>query len=425
MRRRWFRRVSISKMYFSNFSYRVAALAMLLTLVTACGGGGNTPAPTISTSPPALNNVIKVSVDGGPANSGSNVNRLYLDVTICSPGSSTHCQTIDHVLVDTGSAGLRLLSSVITPGLNLGRLTGTGGFALLNCVQFVDNTFAWGPVATADIVLGGKTAASVPIQIIADPVFDRPAAACAVGGTAIDTLAVLGATGIIGLGLLKEDCGAACVATAHNGSYYTCTDASCTTTKGATAVIAMQLKNPVSMFASDNNGVLIDLPAVSPDGASSLNGSLIFGINTQANNQLTSGRVLTTDAAGNFSTLLAGQNLNTSFIDSGSNGNYFDSATIPPCSGRNSSGFYCPGAPVNLLATLVGANAVSTTVSFSVDNASTLFADASKAVLPSLSGPMGDTSSFDWGLPFFYGRRVFIGIEEQASSLGTGPFYAF
>lgn len=411
-------------MYFSNFFYRAAAPALLVTLVTACGGGGGTT-PTIPTSPPALNNVIKVSVDAGPADSGSNVNRLYTDVTICLSGSSTQCQTIDHVLVDTGSTGLRLLSSALTPGLNLGRLTGTGGFALLNCAQFVDNTFAWGPVATADIVLGGKVAASVPIQIVADPAFDRPASACAVGGTAITTTALLGANGILGLGLFKEDCGSACVATPHNGSYYTCTDAICTVTKGAMASIAKQLKNPVSMFASDNNGMLIDLPGVSLAGASSLRGSLIFGIGTQANNQLTSGQVLTTDSSGYFTTMLAGQSLNTSFIDTGSNGYFFDSATIPNCSGGAGAGFYCPSAVVNMSATLVGANAMSSVVSFSIDNAVTLFADASKVVLPTLSGPMDDASSFDWGLPFFYGRRVFIGIDGQASSLGTGPFYAF
>ena len=40
------------------------------------------------------------------------VNILYVNVTICAPGSTTNCQTIDHVQVDTGSQGLRILSSV-------------------------------------------------------------------------------------------------------------------------------------------------------------------------------------------------------------------------------------------------------------------------------------------------------------------------
>lgn len=414
-------------MCFNNFLGRVAALALLVTLVAACGGGGGTtPTPMIPTSPPVLNNVIEVTVDAGPADWGSNVNRLYLTVTLCVPGSRTQCQTIDHVLVDTGSSGLRILSSVITPGLdrNLNRVTGASGSVLLNCAQFVDNTFAWGPMATADIVLGDKFAAAVPIQIIADPAFDQPASACATGGTAISTTALLGANGILGLGLFKEDCGSACVATPHNGSYYTCTDASCTATKGAIASIAEQLKNPVAMFASDNNGILIDLPSISLVGAASLRGSLIFGIGTQSNNQLTLGRVLTTDSSGYFTTLLDGRSLPNSFIDTGSNGLFFDSA-IPNCSWGRGAGFYCPGVLTNMSATLLGANVKSIVVAFSIDNAEMLFADTSKAVLPTLSGPMDDAASFDWGLPFFYGRRVFIGIDGQTSSLGTGPFYAF
>ena len=38
-----------------------------------------------------------------------------------------------------------------------------------------------------------------------------------------------------------------------------------------------------------------------------------------------------------------------------------------------------------------------------------------------LAGPIGDTDTVDWGLPFFYGRRVFIGVDGPAIT----PFYAF
>jgi hypothetical protein len=407
----------------NNFLYRAAALALIAGLVTACGGG-STSTPT-STSTPKFDNVIGVTVDAGPADTGYNVNRLYASVKICVPGSSTQCQTIDHVLVDTGSNGLRLLASVLSPALKLGRLTGAGGFPLLNCTQFVDSTFAWGPVASADIVLGDKTAAGVPIQIIADPAFSSPAAACAVGGTAYTTSALLGANGILGLGSYKEDCGAACAATTHNGSYYTCTNASCTETIGAKATIAQQLKNPVPLFATDNNGVLIDLPAVSLTGAASLSGSLIFGVGTKANNQTNTAVALSANSLGYVTTVFGGQSLINSFFDTGSNGLFFDSAAIPGCPASSGAGFYCPGSLTTLSATLVGANAARIAVSFSIDNATALFAGANNIVLPTLSGPMSDVSSFDWGLPFFYGRRVFIGIDGQSSVLGTGPYYAF
>ena len=433
-------------MYFSNFFSRALVAALAAILVTACGGDGESgPAqtslpgtPTLNVLPaaPAVKNALSIYVDAGPADTGYNVNRLYTDVTICqpgksSPGSPTQCQTIKHVLVDTGSTGLRLLSSAMAPDLNLSRLTGGGGLPLLNCVQFLDLTYAWGPVATADIVLGGKTAASVPIQVIADPAFNSPASECAAGGTtAVTTAKVLGANGILGIGLFKEDCGSGCAGTAINGFYYTCTDASCTATTGAMAGIGKQVKNPVSMFASDNNGVLIDLPAVGPPGAATVSGSLIFGIGTQMNNQLASARVMTTNDVGEITTTLAGKSLTKSFIDTGSNGLYFDfdPLTLPLCAGSN-SGFYCPLSLTTLSATLVGANGVSSSVPFSVDKATNLFAGATNAALPTLAGDIKNAAIFDWGLPFFYGRQVFIGIEGRASSTGTGsitgPFYAF
>ena len=121
----------------------------------------------------------------------------------------------------------------------------------------------------------------------------------------------------------------------------------------------------------------------------------------------------------------AGKTLDTSFIDTGSNGLYFDSSTIPACAGTAASGFYCPASLTNLSATMVGANGVTVPVAFAISSAIASFSSGTRAAIPTLSGSIGDARTFDWGLPFFYGRRVFSGIEGQPSPLGTGPFYAF
>ena len=407
---------------------RTAALVVLTAVVSACGGGGSDapqPAPTLAPQPTPvlLANVMAVTVDAGPPESGYNVNRLYTDVTLCRPGNPAQCQTIKHVLVDTGSTGLRMLASALSPGLNLSPLPSARDLPLLNCAQFVDNTFTWGPVVAADVVLGSKIARNVAIQLAGTPEFDPLSGACS-SGTEMNTVATLGANGILGVGLFKEDCGASCAGVTGNGFYYTCADASCTATVPIRASQAQQVKQPVALFESDNNGLVVHLPAVDSASAASLTGSVIFGIGTQANNQLGTEAVLTTDSRGYITTVLSGRNLNTSFIDTGSNGLFFDSEAYALC-GSPASGFYCPPAPVTMVATHVGANGVRVPVSFTVNNALSLFATYPNAVLPGLAGPIGDARTFDWGLPFFYGRRVFMGIQAQPSSAGTGPFYAF
>ena len=178
------------------------------------------------------------------------------------------------------------------------------------------------------------------------------------------------------------------------------------------------------LFASDsqgayNDGILIDLPPVSAPGSLSLNGSLFFGIGP-----VRPVTVLKTNVNGFINTVLEKRNLYRSFIDSGSNGFFFD-ASVATCKGAGVTGFYCPVPSVTLSANLQGVNSTASTVSFTIDYALTLFGSGVNHVLPTLGGTLNDSTSFDWGLPFFYGRPVFIGIEGQSSTLGIGPFYAF
>jgi Protein of unknown function (DUF3443) len=74
----------------------------------SCGGGSahnNTSPPPITTSG---NNVQPITLNSGPANNYAN--GVLTSITACVPFSSI-CRTISEVLVDTGSYGLRLLSS--------------------------------------------------------------------------------------------------------------------------------------------------------------------------------------------------------------------------------------------------------------------------------------------------------------------------
>jgi hypothetical protein len=404
----------------SRLCFFAALMVMVEVLLAGCGGGGTSGAPAPAVVPTGPNE-HRVYVDAGPVGTGYNANRLYTDVTICQPGNPANCQTIAHVLVDTGSTGLRILSNLLNPALGLRAISAPGGQPLLGCVQFVDNSFAWGPLALADVKLGAKAASSLPVQLIADPAYRNLASNCS-SGTEITVPDTLGANGILGIGLFKEDCGATCESNPLNGSYYTCTSLSCATARGTTAPRNQQTQNPIPLFASDNNGVAIELPAVGTAPAPGLSGKMVFGIGSRPNTLPDPGRVMAADSRGNITTRFEGRNLARSFIDSGSNGLYFDTANLPLCAGA--SGFYCPPGLTSLTATMIGSNNTSIAVAFNVDHAVNSFA-GSNPVLPNLAGTFGTAASFDWGLPFFYGRKVFFGIEGMPSPVGAGPFYAF
>ncbi len=87
--------------------------AVLFLSAVACGGGGGGSSAGGGGTPPPTNNTASVIIDEGPSN--ASVNTLFTSVTICMPGSTSSCQTIDHIQVDTGSYGLRILAPVLTP----------------------------------------------------------------------------------------------------------------------------------------------------------------------------------------------------------------------------------------------------------------------------------------------------------------------
>jgi len=380
-----------------------ACSAWVFTL--ACGGGSSHKTNPIA---PSGQNVASIMVDSGP--NGNYANGLFVSVTVCVPSSST-CQTVPNVLVDTGSSGLRILSSALT--VSLPQQKGANG-SVAECLPFISG-FTWGPVQTADIQIASEVASSVPLQVISETTFPVPSS-CKSNGSSMDTVQTLGANGLLGVGLAAPDCGSLCAETgaSNPGLYYNCTSSGCTVSAQA---VAQQVQNPVTMFASDNNGVIVELPAVSAP-APSLNGSLVFGIGTQSNNGLNGATVYTVDHFGNISTNYKGQPLN-GFIDSGSNGLFFNDSSIPQCT--QATGFYCPASTLNLSATNKGTNNASGTVNFSIANAETLF-QGNNFVFNDLGGPGSD---FDWGLPFFFGRNVFVAIEGKNTSGGLGPYWAY
>jgi hypothetical protein len=201
-----------------------------------------------------------------------------------------------------------------------------------------------------------------------------------------------------------------------------------------------QVPNPVTLFATDNNGTIIELPSVAAAGAATVSGALIFGIDTETNNASGTGKTVLalnpnqdistlTEQGGTFTTAYSGTSLTASFIDSGSNGLFFNDTSIAECTSTDFSGFDCPPSTLSLSATLTGYGETSggASINFSISNAQTLLdAEPTYTAFGSLGGGYGSSNStFDWGLPFFYGRNVYSAIQGYSTSAGAGPYFAF
>lgn len=411
----------------SRRTYPCIAVLVLSIAVFGCGGGGGgssssstptSPADTTScgaatAANPSATNILPVTVTS--CGVASTVNMPYVDVTVCAPGSTTDCKTIGYVLLDTGSTGLRLFASALgSAPPTLPAQTDGSGHAVYECEQFVSG-YMWGSVRVADVKLSGLTAGSVPIQIVGDTAAPAAPGSCSGTGIAMTSVSAIGANGILGVDAFQID----------GGIYYTCTGSSCSI--APTLAASRRATNPVLLLPSDNNGVVVDMPAIaSATGSSTAVGSLILGVGTRSNNAIGAATVFDFDNSGNLLTTFnsgsgSGSTV-TAFIDSGSNGLFFNDTTIGACS----LSWYRPSSTQSRSATIAGAtNGNTASVSFSIASATTLFATNNTA-FDNLGGPWGcSTSEFDWGLPFFFGRRVYYGIYGTSSTGNNGAYVAF
>jgi Protein of unknown function (DUF3443) len=444
----------------SNKSVVVTSLLILGTLTASCGSSNSSaPAgPTCTTAagpvaiPTSLNGTLSSTIpvyisDSTTTGPLSGFEQPLVSVTLCTPGhtSASQCQTISNILLDTGSYGLRVFASTINSNVQLAQQTVNvqgQAFPLAEIAEFGTGS-DWGSVQNADVLLGNQTATNTPIQVI-DINFAQIPSELAAQGPDTDPCSA-GFNGILGVGLFAQDCGTECVSTntqTNPGIYFACDSNGCYNASTNTTMIPIplnqQVVNPIANFASGfNNGLSITLPNIGSSGAAAVSGSATFGIGSPTGVSL-----LLADASGlsdgneadfrtTFGAITYGGAGNTqlAFIDSGSNGLFFPSTTIGTC--PVNTDFYCgTGSPLS--AVMLGYSSDATpsdpTVSFTIGDADLLFQSPTSTAFNNVGGP--SSLGFDWGLPFFFGRTVYVGLNGttatvNGSTTGGGPYWAF
>ncbi|WP_080411742.1 DUF3443 domain-containing protein [Burkholderia ubonensis] len=418
-------------MYIKNMnivknSMKLIGTSIIFLFLAGCGDSTNSTAPDASTSPStggltppspiASANVVPVIVGIGAAGAP---NIVAVSVRVCVPGSTTQCQTIDNIQVDTQSSGLRIFSTALAPQIASALpVVNVAEGQLAECLAFASG-YTWGSIRLADLKIGGESAASLPIHIIADLPDATIPASCSENRRSENTVAAFGANGVLGVAVSPYDCDTDC--SADTQRYYACTGDICS----ATAVPrAQQIPNPVTRFPVDNNGVILKLDAVPDSGAASVNGTLTFGIGTQSNNALTAAQtVYTTDASGKLPNSLYYGMPVKAFLDSGTSTLSLYDSTLTPCPVSIGATYFCPTTTQVRSVTLVGQKGETGIANFKIANAQTLFDNPSDYAFNDLAST-GEPGAVNIGLPFFFGRTVYSGIDQTESG-GAAPFVAF
>lgn len=364
--------------------------------------GGYTPTPV-----PSSGNNLHIQIT--PGGTCGTPNLPCATVTICQPGT-TNCDTVNNILVDTGSFGLRVFGSLLpNTGSSLTPME-SGGLAVAECVSYADLTSNWGPVVYANVTLNTLTTTSpIPIQVL-NANFVGADANCP---NAVATPTEFGINGILGIGPLNTD---------QFGTYYTCDSTSCNSLDTPPAF----LTNPVTMFSpGNNNGLTLTFAPVPSNGATGADGYAIFGVGSNTSNTPNAGtlyKAFQIESSNNLAFNVDSVFSSTaypSFLDTGSNYFFLPEGSFPDCGGTT-PGLFCPSSNTSESATMVGTNgfglATSTLINFNISNANSLLASNNTA-FSNLGGSFMGLDAIDWGLPFYLGRTVYVVFANTTATI--------
>ncbi len=397
---------------------KYTSLCLLFTIIISCNNGGSSTANT------AHDNVTSIIVDSGYNESGSNI--PYVTVTICKPGT-LQCQVLDHVILDTGSTGFKIDQSQLT--LNDLPIITYSDLPLYECALYGAG-YLFGSLAYADIKLSGETAINIPIEIINDGSQDGVPTSCSNGVSFVD-LSALGAKAIIGINVISNP----------NNTYfplvYTSSNQESYSLIADPNTIPVKLNvNPIAAFIADNNGAILQLPFVDNTSNTPIDGTLTFGLNTQADNIVSEsiykllGSPNQIDYIGAF-IADSGELVTQAIFDSGTPVLAFYSTVINQCpESGDMAGYYCPDNGVQLWTSIL--TNYSSGVVVPINELIESYAFSEKfSVVPFLGYMMDASENLTiYGLPAFFGRSIYLGFEGNSTDrvntpLGMAPAWGF
>ncbi len=276
----------------------------------------------------------------------------------------------------------------------------------------------------ANISLGNQsTIESIPIQLINASFADG-------GNECFKTLNGLGDNGYK-LATSPEDfgvngiLGVAPFINDEVSEYFSCNTSSCST---QSIESNKKLANPIAFLAeSYANGVTFKFPTLGSNGATGAIGYAVFGVDTNSDNTFESSINIYPINIGTtcelficMYTTLLNTFIQYGFLDTGSNFFYFDDSNI-----NNNNGYYNPNPTLTLypINTAESNNKVATNIN--IANLDSLIYSTNNTAFSNIGATIGFDGFLDYGLPFFFGKTVYICFNGKSCNGINGPYWAF